>query len=178
MNIGDRMYFVQTGRNQIEETCPDCAGTLAHHIVLGNGDEHDIPCDTCKRGYLGPTGVIQTYKNVAVVKACTITQITMGAEGPVEFQASVFYQGNTPEESGWHEQSFKIGELYPDKAGAELKAQAKTAEQVVRYIKDKKEQHKSWAWHVNYHRSAIRKNLKDNGYHEEQLAYARSKARS
>ena len=32
-------------------------------------------------------------------------------------------------------------------------------------------------WHVNYHRKAIRDNLKSNVHHEEQLAYAKSKAK-
>lgn len=178
MNIGQRAYFVRQGRNQIEEECPDCAGKLAHHMVLGNGDEVDIPCDTCKRGYLGPSGVIQTYRNTAVVESCDIVSITTGSLGVTEYRVSIFWQNkDKPEEAGWSEQDFESDKLFGEKLLAQVAADRQTAKQVERYVKDKVEQHRSWAWHVNYHRKGIRENLRRNEHHEEQLAFARTKAK-
>lgn len=180
LNIGDIGYFVQRGRNQVEEQCPDCAGKLFHHIVMGMGDEHDIPCDTCGgRQYGGSTGFIKTYVNRAVVKSGRVVSLKMGEAGVQEYDLSVYWQSDNPEQTGgFSEQSFNPTDVYVTEADANVKADKITAEQVERFRTDKNEKNKSWAWHVNYHRRAIRENLRQNVYHEDQLGYAKSKAKS
>ena len=177
MNIGETGYFIRRGRNEVEETCPDCAGTLSHHIVLGGGDEHDIPCETCKRGYLGPTGTVKTYQNRAVVKSGRVVSLKVGEAGVQEYTISVYYENQDPLEPGvFSEEPFEPVDVFITPGDANRKADTITAEQVERHRTDKKDQARSWAWHVTYHRRTIRENLKQNVYHEEQLAFARTKA--
>jgi hypothetical protein len=117
------------------------------------------------------------YENVAVVKHGYVQSITTGINGPEEVVLNVYYEGQRPEECGYSPRGFKVSELFTDEAEAQKVADAHTAKQVERFVKDKKERHRSWAWHVSYHRKQIREAQRQIEYATEQLAYAQSKAK-
>ena len=73
--------------------------------------------------------------------------------------------------------TFKVGEVFTDRDVAQVKADAETDKLVDFYVKGKKDQHRSWAWHVTYYRGLIRRAKEDIERSEAQLVWAQSKAK-
>ena len=60
--IGEEVWWVGPGWKQEMITCPECAGTRALTLILGNGESVSLACDNCSLGYDPPRGVVKrTY---------------------------------------------------------------------------------------------------------------------
>ncbi len=161
--IGDIVYNVEEVRYLSESICPDCGGTKHLHVTLFNGEELDIPCETCKNGYHGPRGKVSIYSIGAYVREYTIRGIVTTSNGS-SYNLSYWstYQETCPATGAIvarcsHPPTAHVAaeELYVTKDIAELKAseQQKILDQEnAARAKLKIKDHKSWAWHVSYHR--------------------------
>lgn len=61
-SIGDVVWRVSRTPREISIQCPECAGTLALRVRLGNGDDLSLPCACCSAGY-SPSGVVKRWSH-------------------------------------------------------------------------------------------------------------------
>lgn len=54
--IGETVWWPGTG---YAEKYPECRGTLAIDVILGNGEKHTMGCEACRIGYDPPRGVVK-----------------------------------------------------------------------------------------------------------------------
>src|SRR3990167_8589377 len=64
--IGETVWWVGNGYQEEFVTCPECLGSKAITMILGNGEQYSLRCEGCSRGYEGPFGVVTRifYKHV------------------------------------------------------------------------------------------------------------------
>jgi len=55
---GDKVFAADRTYSDEKITCPDCCGTKNWTVVFADGEAVQVDCQTCKRGYEGPYGVI------------------------------------------------------------------------------------------------------------------------
>lgn len=56
--IGDVVWKRGSGSTERQIVCPDCAGTRAITLILGNGTQQTMDCNVCARGYDRPSGIV------------------------------------------------------------------------------------------------------------------------
>ena len=176
--VGD---IVWTGewkpRNELV-LCPDCGGTKTLRVILFDGTEYVLECDTCgQRAWHGPTGYVQTYRYAAtaielMVKGLssdcfgrdTGWQYSLGAE-----HSATCCRSSVPE-----------SEIFLDEQAALEFAYAKGRQLAINSDAQfvmKEKPNKKWSWHVSYHRQTIARLEKDLAYHRRKLQIARDKAK-
>lgn len=72
---GEEVYVADCEYDTKYIACPDCLGTLHWIIVFADGDAVEAECQTCKRGYLPPSGEIPVSNWRPTVKKMTIGSI-------------------------------------------------------------------------------------------------------
>jgi len=57
--LGERAWWTGNGHREEWVTCPECAGTRAVTMILGNGEQYSLHCDNCRAGYEPSAGVVK-----------------------------------------------------------------------------------------------------------------------
>lgn len=148
--IGDTAYVARAGQEQVWITCPECLGSGRLRVILGDDSEVSIACECCSRGYEGSPGRMQTYAFVARTEEVLITGIESSLHGMV-LRTRYKFSGCSFEEE---KNIFKTHDEALARATT-LIEEHQTEE--TKRLKYKEKQHKTWAWHVRYWRSEIRR---------------------
>ena len=169
--IGDEVWWARTEHVTEYVTCPDCSGKRFVTLILGNGDTHTIDCGNCQAGYEPSTGRVPSYSFAPVVRKITIggveTQLKRGVE--VTEYRTVSSNGGY-----W---VIKPSEIFDTEEAARLRANELRAEEQAKEekrMKAKHFEHRTWAWHVSYHRRNIERAKKELEYHTAKLDVAKS----
>lgn len=169
-NVGDLVYWASCNHRIITNPCPVCYGNLKVTIILGNGDHVEIPCEYCKNGWEGPTGVekITQYgpdiKRIIIDGVNTKTDIT-GEKIEYRYNNYIIYPDNVFDTE--EEAKIKCSELINQHNQEELEQN----EQI------KKNKYKSYAWHVGYHMRNAKEAKKQMEYHEKMAKICKSKVK-
>lgn len=161
MKIGDYVWVAVARGQRKKITCPDCFGTGQLDVTLRDGTELSIDCDGCSQGYLGPSGVVETWEYEPSVEGHEITEINQ-SEKRVEYRVGYSYY------SADHVFSLREDAVTRAAVLAEQQAQEEAAR-----MRCKERDTKTWAWHVHYHRKAIRDAEKQIEYHTKKLNVAK-----
>lgn len=170
-NIGDMIYRVVTGQIESKERCPDCFGKLKLTVILGDGSQVVIDCQTCARGFEPPTGFITRYDYDAKVEHVRIDGMDVR---PDRVEYKVDMRGG---DGAWSWSTVDEDKAFDTFAEAEVFAESERKRQATYQIESKEQRNKSWAWHVTYHRDNIRRHERDLERSRQQLGYAESKAK-
>ena len=102
-NIGDIVYTASFLWSETEEQCPDCLGKLEWQVKTPSGDEFNIPCGTCMRGYFS-CGKVRNWADNSFVNIRTIgsVRIDTANEKPISYMCgetgvgtgTVYYEEN------------------------------------------------------------------------------------
>lgn len=166
--VGDTVWYASFGTREEEVPCPVCYGNKSVIVILGNGDNVEVECQYCQRGFNSPSGYIVEYIALPRVEQVTIAKRTIEeACGGEEIE----YVGNN-----YHT-------LYPDRMFDqydEALAHANwMAEQdsINKSNNSKFKNEKSYTWNAGYHLKQAEKCHKEAIHHEEKakLCKARSK---
>ena len=168
--IGDEVWFVRAGHNQRYITCPDCCGTMALTVIMGDGTQVSIDCECCREGVY-TRGEIKVYDWHCSAACAEVTGIRIGKDTTTyTFTGGPVYIA--PER------------VFATKEEAELEATKVLAEHTqeehdrINKLKDPKGRMKTWAWNATYHRSCIRRAEQEIAYHQSKLAVAKAKAKT
>lgn len=164
--IGDEVWYAQLKWVEKFVKCPECFGLKYLTVILGDQSEMTIDCAGCAKGYDPPMGYVTYWERVPNVCLIRINR--------VEIQADKTEYG--------HSQNYRVeeSELFLNREAAEIRAielAKKENEEEVARIHRKDKNNRTWAWHVYYHRSCIRRAEKDLIYHTAKLAVAKQKAK-
>jgi hypothetical protein len=172
-NIGDQVWRCSWDSEKVSETCPECGGTKHLRVILWDGTEHTIACEGCKEGYYGPSGTVYRYERQPKAEPCEVTGVeiqTYKDPAIVEYRVTQFGSTYCTEEY----------RVFDNEIDALAKARAVCDEQNEadrQRVRQKAKDHRSWSWHVHYHRKAIRDAEKKVAYHTAALEVARAKAK-
>lgn len=165
--IGDLVWCASGNTTQVYVTCPDCGGTRHIKLTMFDGTEHTIDCGRCTSGYNPPSGRVSYYQYKADAKQGLVCAVELDSNG-VEYRVD-HYDGCR--------YCVKDCDIFSDKADAlsraEVIEQTHNAEEVARIDKKEKDT-RTWAWHVSYHRKAIKDAEKSIAYHSAKLSAAKS----
>ncbi len=162
--IGDKAWQASINHNAKWITCPDCLGDKFLRVIPGDGVEVTIPCTGCSRGYYAPSGLIESWDYEVDVTPITISGVNSQMEDgkeKTEYRRGCCIIEEANLFDGLQEAEKRARELVAEQAAAE-------EERIKRKVKD----HRSWAWHVTYHRGIIRRAKKDIERSEAQLSHA------
>jgi len=147
--IGDTVFQARAGQEQIWITCPECLGDGRLRVILGDESQVSIECECCARGYEGSPGRISTYQFRADTREVVITGVDSNIhEGHLRTRYN-YVGGCSAEEC----------DLFGTRGQAAIRAlqlQADHETEETNRIRYKKNQSKTWAWHVSYYRKQIR----------------------
>lgn len=166
-NVDDCVWVARTSGKQRDVVCPDCAGTCALTVILGDGSQVSIECETCRFGYHGPQGVTSTYDTYADVRCSVVSRVSTDSNGSnysfsdlgCEDDCNVF---------ATREDAMARACILVEEHGA---AQD-------RRMQRKCQPMKTWAQNVSRHRSEIKRLTRELEYHTRCLAVAKAKAKS
>lgn len=166
MNIGDMMWVATfTHHKEIQIPCPDCGGTKKIHITLWNGEEYDIACVGCTKGYEEPTGYLTAWEHKEAVEHKKITGIEI-YDSRMQYKSGCY---------SWYQE-----DVFDNEADAIERAKVKLKiadEEEIKRSRAKIKDHKSWAWHVHYYRSKLKDAERDIKRYTENLNYAKDKTK-
>jgi hypothetical protein len=159
--VGDVAYVARYHRTtEVTVPCPVCFGTKQVTLRLGNGDEVQLRCDYCRKGYDDPRGFVHEYQAVCkaervVIEQVTTTETQFGQER--EYRFNDRYIGDDGLLFATEAEALKRAEELreSDRIAYETRAE---------YIK--KDTNKSYAWNAGYHMREAKKNRKQADYHE------------
>ena len=160
-NIGDVVYHATAGQEHIWITCPECLGSGRLRVTLGDDSEVSIACVCCERGYEGSPGRIQTYRFEGNATERTITGMEVRQGQPTRYSFGCW----STEETNLFATRREAGDR------ALVLVQEHEAEETKR-LKYTEKDYKTWAWHVSYWRSQIRRAKEAIAGAEARLAVA------
>jgi hypothetical protein len=168
--VGDVVWI---GRFDPYETqqivCPDCGGTKHIHIALWNGEEFNIECKGCALGYAPPRGFIEVYTQRAYAEKDKITGLEVSSK-------EIRYHFEHWDRHYVYESEYVFDNEEEAQKCAEKRAAIYEKEDLARNLAKTKD-HRSWAWHVHYHRKNIKEAQRQIDRSTEALNYAKSKAK-
>lgn len=169
-NIGDKVFRATFGPQEKWVTCPDCFGQLALKIELGNGEIVAIDCAGCRSGYEPPRGLVRQYEYSVTADQFTVTGISTGRE-ETRYDLNNF---------GGSYYTADESDLFLSETEAlahgETKKQARADEENRRWMAKTKD-HRTWAWHVHYHRNCAKNAKAEMERHLAKLDIAKLKAK-
>ena len=162
--IGAVVYLAEFApMTEVWVECPDCAGKKYLRVILGNDEEVTIDC-VCYRGKVAQwepkaEAVVHTVRGLETMEGADGIQIRYKfSGGRVVDSRDVF--ATDPEAMIRAEER---GEKY---AAAQNKRELA-----------KEKDHKTWAWHVHYHRREVKRAKGELERHEAKLDVAKKKDR-
>jgi hypothetical protein len=164
-NIDDRVWLATFNRKPKCVSCPDCGGTKTLRVTLFDGQSFDIACQGCARGYEPPSGQVQLIEWAASAERKTIVGVQVRKDQPPSYH----FDGGQFDDRGY---------TFATEAEAIAKAEELRQEHEDdenRRILAKTKDHRSWAWHVHYHRNCAKSHREKAEYHERMCAYAKTK---
>jgi len=173
-DVGDTVWYVQSGTNQRYVTCPDCLGQRVLTVILGDDSQVSVSCTCCERGYLGSQGQVLAYDWHCEVLNGPIVGMDVDHES-VKYKVQVWHvEGSYT----IHPDAVYASEEDAREAAVKVLADHK-ADEAHRFanVKDQKGRHRSWAWNATYHRNCARRAEKELEYHRGRLAVAKTKAK-
>lgn len=78
---GDKVFAARRAYKDERIQCPDCLGTLKWTVVFADGEAVEVDCQTCRRGYEGPHGVLYYKSWQPSVETLTIGTTRYDDEG-------------------------------------------------------------------------------------------------
>lgn len=163
-NIGYKAWWATCKTTEEWIKCQECFGLKYLVVILGDQTEVKIECEGCRRGYLGSLGSVSYWKHSATAELVTIERVEIKKDG-IEYGVNGSYCVNETE-------LFAEGERDLAEIRALELSEQWNKEQEAKIYKKVKD-HRSWSWHVHYHRDCIRKAEKDIAYHKSCLDYAK-----
>jgi hypothetical protein len=163
-NVGDVVWWAKCEANKnIREVCPICLGKQVVGIILGSGEQVEVECDFCGKGYERARGYVNDrYEWTSAVKQIILDrkEVNETSEGrKIEYR----YEN-------W---SIQENRIFSTKEEAEVCVVEMVAEherdEALNMERKKEYANKSYAWHVGYHRRCATKAKKDLEYHESKV---------
>lgn len=164
--IGDRPWHATTEHFEKVLTCPDCLGQKYLTVTMGDGSTVTIDCQLCGPGYNPPCGVVKIHGYKEYVYQTEIDGLEIRAKDGATYQIATSYR-------------VAEGDLFSTKEEAEARAvelQREREQAEADRLKRKEKDKHTWAWHVRYHRSEIKRAEKEIAYHAAKLAAAKEHA--
>lgn len=170
-NIGEVVWVARCGQIQVQKPCPVCFGRRSVTLILGNEEHVVLPCEYCGLGSLnGPRGYEMVYEYHADPQTAVITgrSVEEGPDGSKVRYSSAPY-GLYPED---------IFDNEPEcRARCEVKRAEHEAEQGQRNFWGKEKAHKSFAWHLGYHRREAKEAQRKLEYHTRMAGFCKERAK-
>lgn len=119
--IGETVWWIGPGHRREPVTCPECAGTRAHTLTLGNGETVSIACEHCRSGYNPPQGLVwlDVYEYAPTPFVC----------GRIDISGDrIHYSESGPDATAYS--SAYAADLFRDRDACLVRCAEKTAEQV------------------------------------------------
>jgi len=169
-NVGDKVWYARSGREEVNHTCPVCYGKLVVTLVLGNDEMIKLPCDYCGKGYESPKGYVVEYEWVSKPELLTIEAVNIKREARGD---EVDYRSDR-----WV--------LYPDRIfDTEEESLSKCEELSAKNTKDQEEiaihvkanTNKTYSWKAGYHMRAVKQAEKDIASHSKMATICKERAR-
>lgn len=173
--IGDVVWTGKWEPYEICEKCPDCGGTLKLTVTLFDNTIYGIPCETCKRGYEGPYGVVRRIGYHAEVQELVVHGMELGCWDSNKgiWQYKLGLEGscylNIPEHEIFIDEHAAMN--FAISKGRQLEING-----AARVLMKEKPAH-TWAWHVTYHRRQVKEAQRQLEYHTKALGIAREKSK-
>lgn len=164
--IGDDVWFAKFENTEASIVCPDCGGTKHVTVEMFDGTRHTLNCEGCKVGFEGPRGRLKTWERKPVALPVRVSSVSIEAD-KIEYRVN----------GGWIADEDR---LFLTKEEAMVRADEVAAEatrEESERLQRKLKADRTWAWHVHYHRRAVRQAEKDLAYHTSKLNVARAKAK-
>lgn len=166
--VGDVVWYATFEQREERVPCPVCYGNKSVIIILGNGEEVQVECAFCNRGYNPPSGYVTEYVLLPRAEQRTITgrriEEVSGSE-EVEYRSSNYC-------------------LYPDRMFDTYEDAIVCATEMAEQDKIKKDNNpkykneKSYTWNAGYHLKSAEKARKDVIYHEERAKICKSRSKT
>ena len=168
--IGDQVWHARNETEHVREACDTCYGKLKVTLILGNGDQIELPCKACAPGYEPPKGYHLVDKYVAKPVLITIDRVDSCLVNGVvvrEYRAECYI--------------LKEFDVFTTREGAEARAKQIASEHEVeerkRHEHIKKEQHRSYSWNAAYHRREAKKLREKIEYHERNAVLCKERSK-
>lgn len=165
--IGDEVWIPRFSPMETRIKCPDCLGTKALTVIMGDGSQVSIDCVGCALGYEPSRGfvVIHEWK----------PYVDWGRIDGVERRDNTFeYRGY---QFGGLEESKLTKSKEEAEAIAARMAEEHKVEELHRFEQCKENTRRSWAWNAHYHRQKVKQAQHDLEYHTAKLNVAKVKAK-
>lgn len=167
-SVGDVVWYASFGTMEEQVPCPVCYGNKNVVVVLGNGDEVEVGCNYCSRGYDGALGYVTEYVLLPRAEQCTITRRRIEddfGEEKVEYNSARYFLS-----------ADRIFDTYEEAmACAEGMAERKRLQDE---NSPKYKNEKSYAWNAGYHLKQADKCHREAIYHEAKAKVCKSRAKS
>lgn len=170
--IGSTAWWAHCGQREVTRSCPVCFGKLRVTVILGNEEAISTPCDYCGKGYEGPTGTEKEYEWVASPELFFINSVRTESDGGKTSASYMDARGYSVDDV----------DLFATRAEAEARCAvriAENAEEERQRREWRKEQaHKSFSWHVGYHRREAKKLSEKIKWHEARAIACAERAKT
>lgn len=171
-NIGDKVWYARRQSKEEKVTCPECFGKRYLTVILGDDSKVIIHCAGCSStGYEEPRGYVTYYKQDIGVELVTICKVEI-------YHDHVEYGFDCVPGISHH--IAKDTDLFRTKEEAEVRAKELAEEwnkEQLAKIHRKEKNHRTWSWHVYYHRQEIRRAKETIEYATKQLDAAKAHVR-
>lgn len=112
--IGQKVFCARIGYGSVKVQCPDCLGQKKWLVKTPSGEEWDHDCNTCRQGYYGSSGTVESWGDHERIEMLTIGSIridTQDKERPISYMC---------EETGIRSGSvYNEQEMFSDRSDAE-----------------------------------------------------------
>lgn len=159
-SIGESVWRASATPVERWVTCPECDGTKAVTMTLGNGEKHSLNCACCTLGYDPPMGVVRTYDYDSTPERyiCRDLELRDGAVRYGGVDAVYLYEDEEKCREHCNLLNAKHKEREEERALAVLSSKRR-----------------DMAWSVHYWRSEVHRMKKDLASVEARLAVCREK---
>ena len=165
--VGDCVWYASFGSEEVRVPCPVCYGNKKVLVILGNGDEVEVVCDYCSRGFEGAKGYVTEYQHTAKAEYMTITRRKIEevfGEEKIEYTSAHFLL--TPE---------RMFDTEQEALDCAAEMAEKYAQEQAEKPKYKNE--KSYTWNAGYHLRQAQSKYKEAQYHEAKAKVCKSRSK-
>ena len=151
--IGTVLWWPGNGYQEKTITCPECVGTKAATITLGNGESYSVACQCCSLGYDPPRGVVKiNYTEYEPRRFECASVEAAGSDGFRYHDVAGF--------------SAYVADLFTDEAACRAVCERKNEENRIYLFEGqvrcrREDARRKMAWSVHYWRSQRAKLVKD-----------------